>query len=272
MKTQLKPECIIIRVNYYRFHGFWHECDYIPYIEHLNYSFNPVAGIYNKIENLTDKTDKSQIINFIDNITMDKDIIVNFFNEHLEKIKTLDEKSDVKMYDFFKLNYKSKLLFNDRFHPSNVFMYELFRQLVKIIANLDLPHEDNDFLNKLKSREMTHWTIPILPIVKKILELEFDDNTVFSNQIHPMTHVMDVYDYYYIRLDSNNFNKFLSSTSVPAPVPAPAPAPVPAPAPAPAPALIPSSIHMRNHQFYMFRKKISFSSSIKPMNWAPPRM
>lgn len=213
MKTRLKPECIIIRVNYYRFHGFWYECDYKPYIEHLKYSFNPIAGIYNEIKNLIDKTDKYQIINFIDNIAMDKDIIVNYFNEHLEKIKTLDEKSDVKMYDFFKLNYKSKALFNDRFHPNNVFMYEIFRQLVKIIANLDLPHEDIDFLNKheIKSRELTHWTIPILPIVKKILELEIDDkNTVFSNQIHPMTHVMDVYDYYYIRLDPNNFNKFLS--------------------------------------------------------------
>jgi len=67
------------------------------------------------------KNDKTEIIKFINKIQIDKKELINFFEREVEKIKILDEKSDVKMYRFFKLNYNDNLLFFDPFHPTNVF-------------------------------------------------------------------------------------------------------------------------------------------------------
>ena len=212
IRKYLKNECKIIRVNYYRTRAFWYECTYIPYNKYRNYSFHTITGIFKDFINIKNKRDKKEVINFINNIQIDEKDLIKFFESELEKIKILDEKSDVKMYNFFKLNYNNNLLFFDPFHPTNIFFYEIFRQLVKQILNYELPAKDLDFLNepKIKDIEMTHWTIPILPLIKTILKLNYEDIIpCFHPQCHPKRLYMNTYDYYYIRLSPNNFKNYL---------------------------------------------------------------
>lgn len=211
VKKYLKKECIIKRVNYYRCNGFWYNHDYVPYKEAFGYSFHAIdKGIYKEIEKLTNKTNKEDITNFIDNVNIDKDKIKEFFNSEMERLKIFDERSDVKMYDFFKSNYQKKRLFFDRFHPTNTFFYEIFRQLVKQICNYELSNEDDNFIKNEIGLGLTHFTVPIIPFIKKTLDIKFSNNIyVFHPEVHPKQLYMNVYDYYYIRLSPDNFKKYL---------------------------------------------------------------
>ena len=72
--------------------------------------------------------------------------------------------------------------------------------------------QDLDFLNepKIKDIEMTHWTIPILPLIKTILKLNYEDIIpCFHHECHPKRLYMNTYDNYYIRLSPNNFKNYL---------------------------------------------------------------
>jgi len=165
IRKYLKNECKIIRVNYYRTRAFWYGCDYIPYTNYKGYIFHTITGIYKDMRNISNKLNKEKVVDFINNIQIDNETIINFFKSEVEKINILDEKSDVKMYNFFKLNYNDNLLFFDPFHPSNIFIYEIFRQLVKQIFNHELPEKDLDFLNEpnVKYIELDNLSVPILP-------------------------------------------------------------------------------------------------------------
>lgn len=214
IKPYLKNTCKILRVNYYRTRAFWYNNNYIPYTTYGRYSFHTINGIFQDFKNVKDKLNKEEIIKFIDDIYIDHKKYICYFNEEVDKLKMLDESSDVKMYDFFILNYNDKLLFFDPFHPTNIFFYEIFRQLVEQIFGHKLPENDIEFLNKseLKYIEMTHWTIPILPSIKKILNLNYE-NTMpcFHSELHPKRLYINAYDYYYIRLSPSNFKNYLEN-------------------------------------------------------------
>ena len=214
IRKYLKNECKIMKVNYYRTRAFWYENTYIPYIQYGKYSFHTTNGIFKDCINIKNKSDKKEVINFINNVQIDEKDLFKFFESELEKIKILDEKSDVKMYNFFKLNYNNNLLFFDPFHPTNIFFYEIFRQLVKQIHNHELPEKDLDFLNdpKIKDIERTEWTIPILPLIKTMLKLNYEDIIPCFHPVqggHPKKLYMNTYDNYYIRLSPNNFKNYL---------------------------------------------------------------
>jgi len=213
IQKHLKNECRVMRVNYYRTRAFWYECDYIPYTSFAKYSFHTKCGLHKDFINIKKESEKKEVINFTNNIKIDKEELISFFESEVEKIKILDEKSDVKMYDFFRLNYTDKLLFFDQFHPTNIFFYEIFRQLVNQLLHHELPENDLYFLNEsnINDIEMTHWTVPILPFIKTILKLNYEDIIpCFHPQCHPKRLYMNTYDNYYIRLSPTNLKKYLN--------------------------------------------------------------
>jgi hypothetical protein len=210
MINKLRKNCIVLKVNYYRFKGFWYETEYKPYHKFKKILFlnEPHYGIHNSFINFN-TTDKNNVIEKIDNIQISKDEIVSYFNNNLQKFKNLDNGSDVCMFDYFLKNYKTKHLFHDPFHPTNLFFYQIFRQLIQKIENYDLISEDIDFINLLNDKEMVYFALPILPIIKKHLELELSDFIyVYSNNSKQF--YMNVYDYYYIRLSKYNFMTYLN--------------------------------------------------------------
>ena len=204
----------MIKLNYYRFSGFWHDTTFKPYdinyFAERGFPFNPqqCCGLHKDFENFKDISNKNAIIYKIHTLDIKKHEIINNFNAAIEKFKIIDDNSDVNMYDFFINNYKDKLLFHDPYHPSNIFFYEVFIQLVRKICNYELMSEDEEFIKSSAHIELYNWAMPILPIIKTHLELKLPDVVNVFNPIKPLK--MDIYDYYYIRLSPKNFIDYMS--------------------------------------------------------------
>ena len=98
------------------------------------------------------------------NLNISKNELLLFFNTEVEKFKKIDDNSDIDMFEYFLDNYKTKHLFHDPFHPTNLFFYEMFRQIIIKLTNNELKYEDYEFINLLDHTEMTHWALPILPV------------------------------------------------------------------------------------------------------------
>jgi len=215
VKTHLNNNTIILKINFYRFRGFWYNSGYKPYNSYKNYKFLEMDcyGIHDSFINFN-SVNKIDVIDKIDNVSISKDELLLFFNNELTKFKHIDENSDVNMFDYFTNNYKNKHLFHDPFHPTNLFFYEMFRQIVLLLNNYELERDDYNFINLLNNIEMTHWALPILPIIKKHLGLNLDNNVdIFyplecngDKKLH-----MNIYDYYYIRLSPQNFQIYLDN-------------------------------------------------------------
>lgn len=219
IQKHLKSKCKIIRVNYYRTKAFWYQNDFIPYLKYKEiYTFNPHLGIHNDFSAINNSRSEEEIVNCVNNIEINERDFFNFFNKEVERMKVLDQKSDVKMYNFFMSNYKKKLLFFDRFHPTNIFIYEIFRQLVGMIFNHELLQNDDAFLNskEIKTAGICAWSTPILPSIKKILKLEHKEDLLpcFNKTCgHNTTLHIGIYDYHYIRLSPDNFEEYLNRNS-----------------------------------------------------------
>jgi hypothetical protein len=210
----LNDNTIILKINYYRFRGFWYNSEYKPYTNYNNYKFLNMNyyGIHDSFINFN-TTNKNDIIDKINNIKISRDELLLFFDNELTKFKIIDDNSDVDMFNYFINNYQTKKLFHDPFHPTNLFFYEMFRQIIIKLDNCELKYEDYNFINLFTNIAMTHWALPILPIVKNILGLKMNDNIFI---FHPpdngdMKLYMDIYDYYYIRLSHDNFKNYLAN-------------------------------------------------------------
>ena len=158
---------------------------------------------------------KKDIIEKIHSITIDKEKFVAYFREELDNFKNLDDNSDVKMYEYFINNYTTKHLFHDVFHPTNLFFYEMFRQIVFKLTGHELMVEDMEFINLFNDIEMTNWALPILPVIKEFLKIKTPEvMPVFVTGVNGDKQLyMNVYDYYYIRLSHANFETYLKENN-----------------------------------------------------------
>jgi hypothetical protein len=210
VKKYLKPDCVILKINYYRFKGFWFKSEYKPYHSYGEYKFAPDTkyfGIHNSFINFNGN--KKETIDKLNNIRIDEEKYVAYFIEEVEHFKKIDDNSDVKMYDYFIKNYKTRHFFNDGFHPTNLFFYEIFRQIVFKLTGHELVFEDIEFIDSLSHIEETHWSLPILPQIKRILNMTTSDgiNVFYGN----LKKNMSIYDYYYIRLSPTHFQDYLEN-------------------------------------------------------------
>lgn len=200
-------------MNYYRFKGFWFESELKPYDRYGAYIFNDSVyyGIHNSFENFNGSY--NDVVSKIDSLTLDEGRFDEYFQGELYKLKVIDDNSDVKLYDYFMNNYKHKPLFHDIFHPTNLFFYEIFRQVIFKITGEDLVAEDREFLNACDDIEMTHWALPILPWVKRHLDIRTPKVicVFFVPMCGEKKIYMNIYDYYFIRLTTINFQLFLNS-------------------------------------------------------------
>jgi hypothetical protein len=156
----LNKNTIIIKINFYRFNGFWYNSEYKPYNSYNNYKFLDMKyyGIHDSFKEFN-TINKHDLFNKINNIEISKDELLLFFNNEFEKFKKIDENSDINMLEYFKNNYKIKRLFHDPTHPTNLFFYEIFRQIILKLNNYELEYEDNFFIDLLKDIDMTHWVV-----------------------------------------------------------------------------------------------------------------
>jgi hypothetical protein len=130
-----KQDAIFINIPHYTFMGYFLNFDIKQQIDIANY------GIEDEIYNNLDKS--------------------------LEKIKYLDEMSDIKCYDFIKENYKKVRLFHAKIYPT----YHLFHFIAQEICKI-LGFDFN--IKKIYSEYSKPNNQIIFPNVKKYLQLEFN--------------------------------------------------------------------------------------------------
>lgn len=209
----LKPECILFRVNYYRFRGFWYQCTYRPYIQHDAYKFLEDIGIHENMRLLdgTEEITMEDIHRIIHQISLDSSKFETYFQEELDKFARIDAKSDVFMIDFFQRHYKTHLLFYDPFHPTPFFVYEIFRQLLHTLFDISIPDpvQNAFFIDQLEGN--VAWSNPVLPCIQDALGITDwpEKIPVFPNCCGTVTIPMDVFDYYYCCMKPSHLQSYI---------------------------------------------------------------
>jgi hypothetical protein len=180
----LKNECKTCCIGYYRMKCFF--CHPI-YCNHFIYSENPKIFESPKPENIN----IDLVIN-PDKIKCNLDS-KTILDEDLKKIYEIDLKSDIKMYDFIKENYKKYKLFVDPSHPTKYFFVEIFKRILNFFEIK--PIKKIDELNELLTLQ------PYIIIPQKVIELDIKFNTNIK--------FLDKYDlslsqFLYLRMNEQN--------------------------------------------------------------------
>jgi len=169
LKKKVKASCKIIVLEFFRFHGFY------P-IKHIPQENNDLWIID---ESFLKTSNYNEYINY----KLQADTIKTHFDSSLKELKILSENSDIKIYDFFVLNYKTKLLYRDHYHMSHIFLLYIIKQLLIL---LNIPVESNivDNIPEYYTRGFKFRYKPILNCIKNVLGLTFEDNNInFFNKI-----------------------------------------------------------------------------------------
>jgi hypothetical protein len=163
LKLYVKDTCRIIVTEFLRFSGFH------P-LKNLN-SKNNMLSIYDE------SFEKSNTYDEYINYQIDKKLIIDNFNDSVEKLKLLDEQSDLKFFDFFMKNYKTKLLIRDKHHCTEIFMKHI---VICLLDKMEI-HVDPDCVNNLNIELSWGFKFrysPILNCIKECLNLEFNDDDI----------------------------------------------------------------------------------------------
>jgi hypothetical protein len=81
---------LILKINYYRFKGFWFESELKPYNNYKNYKFLDMKyyGIHDSFIDFY-TTNKTEVIDKINNIQISNDELLLFFKDELAKFKKI---------------------------------------------------------------------------------------------------------------------------------------------------------------------------------------
>jgi hypothetical protein len=122
--------------------------------------------------NISEDKTYEELKEYFDNLLLnDKDNIIRHADNEIEKIRLLDEFSDVKCYDFVKENYKKTLLFMGNTYPTYKMFQFISKNILAILEDRSLNEVD---LPGCWSNYAGHMNIPIYENVGKYLELEFN--------------------------------------------------------------------------------------------------
>lgn len=100
----------------------------------------------------------------------DTNYVLTMFEAMIKRIEKREKNWDVKILKFIVENYKKQKLFYDPWHPTNVVLEYISKEILKIL-NMDVEEIKCDYM--LDSNEE-----PVYPDVKSILKLEWTDNEI----------------------------------------------------------------------------------------------
>ena len=189
LKKYIKKECLLIIIPFVRFEGYWipENIKQLQYVKDNAVSFFPDINInINSINNyLTNKIDNEELV-------------INYFNTCLQKLKQIENESDIKFYDYFIENQKKYPFFRDNYHPTSNMLEYIGKQIINKIKNkYDINYKDNHYSLKIDIYEYGHYK-PITNNIKDILELEYNLDTIF---------ICDRYNYIYNILNNEDIKQ-----------------------------------------------------------------
>ena len=156
----IKPTSKIVKIEFIRFNGYFP----LPHRYHANF-----------LEVYDASTDTSDF-EYYKNFYVSKEEIILNFEMALNKLKKLDEQSDIKFFDFFINNHKNVLLFRDNMHITHTYIKHIVKELLFFLKINITTSIDNLFLEYTSAFKFR--VRPILNCVINNLELNFDNKTV----------------------------------------------------------------------------------------------
>lgn len=130
----------------------------------------------------------------MNNFKYDKDELLKCINFKINEFKKIDDLSDIKIFDYYKNNYKKYRLFMGRSYPSSRFFFELTNRIL-ITLNYN---PNNEFIDYYYAKNTSE---PIPDYWYKFCNFSFD-NTYYTFKNIKITEC----EWYYILLLSNNIN------------------------------------------------------------------
>lgn len=106
-----------------------------------------------------------------DNIISWEYIIENF-NFYIEKIREREMSWDIKILDFILENYKTKKLFYDIGHPTNIILEKVSADILKLLGISDQVSTDE---------KLDYHEVPIYPWICKVLGMEWKERLIRVN-------------------------------------------------------------------------------------------
>ncbi|MCY6413452.1 WcbI family polysaccharide biosynthesis putative acetyltransferase [Acinetobacter sp. VNH17] len=172
IKKILKPECLMIRIPFIRFDGFWEVGD----VRSLEKFKSAAVMFYPKIDKVL------EIPKYLKGENLHDVIIQNNFDHALEKFRDLENTGDIKFVDFFLKFYQKIPLFRDSYHLTIPFFNFICYQIIEIIRfnfpRVKLKNQDINMNNIKISKEWGHYK-PITNKVANVLRLEYDLSSYF---------------------------------------------------------------------------------------------
>jgi hypothetical protein len=165
LKKILKKDVLLIVLPFIRFQGYW-----LPENHKRLTKFN--ANSVEQFPNIK--------INEIDNyLNLEiNNSYFNHFNNHLKKLKEIENESDILFFNFFMENHLKYPMFRDSYHPTkNILEYIGIELIKKINEKYNLKMITTMNLSK-ETKEYGHYK-PINNNVKKILNIQYDLDKIF---------------------------------------------------------------------------------------------
>ena len=168
LKKHLKEDCLIIKVPFVRFEGFWppNEDKELKKISKDAVMFFPEISSVN------------QIVYYLTELETPLCEIQLHFENSLNKLKSLEASGDIKFVDFFIKNYKKIPLFRDAYHPTWPFYVYMASELLSIIAGEKSINFKKTDVSLSVGKEFGHYK-PIKNVYAKALGLEYDLSSYF---------------------------------------------------------------------------------------------
>jgi hypothetical protein len=161
----LKPDCLIIKVPFVRFEGFWPK----ETAKKLTKFDHAAVTDFPKLNS------NEEIITYLTEEKTDTKYIKAVFELGLSKLKDIEDSGDIEFFDFFLEHYQTVPLFRDQLHPTTIFYKHFAKQIVEIISKKKNVKFSNskDSVRENVEKEYGHYR-PIKDIFAKTLGLEYD--------------------------------------------------------------------------------------------------
>lgn len=150
----------VIKIPHYTFYGYWYDinCEWLKYVDE------------NKIN--------EEFINLLYSEEHHKNEIIENIKVSLDKIKKLDEISDISMFDFISNNYQKEKLFYSEQYPKEIFFNEGAKQILNILKI------DNNIQTVLYTAYAVPQNRPIIPKIINVLCLNFSNSLYIGSKIN----------------------------------------------------------------------------------------
>jgi hypothetical protein len=228
IKNNLKKDCKTISFPYLCFSGYW---PYKTYNKFNDLTINKVHqyGLWNsilsddKIYNLTKKIinsdkeiEETELFNYISDINDENYINKEVCEKNLESTLSIIFNKETKctvtgIYDFIKSNYKKHKLFHHINHPDKMLLNFVINKILHQIDELN--HITTDYTDIIADdlKDICH---PILPSVKKHLELEFNNNYGYNKHYPDIKNLQDFYITFFSTIKKFNVKLEISMNNI----------------------------------------------------------